>query len=92
MKYIALLRGINVSGKNIIKMELLRSEMSALPVFNVSTYIQSGNILFESNEDAASLTRLITNMLKDRFELDITVIIVTPEDLENAIANNFFIM
>ena len=48
--YIALLRGINVSGHKIIKMELLRKAMADSGFNNVSTYIQSGNILFQSNE------------------------------------------
>jgi uncharacterized protein (DUF1697 family) len=46
MTYIAMLRGINVSGKNIIKMEELKSPLKSLRFENLKTYIQSGNIVF----------------------------------------------
>jgi uncharacterized protein (DUF1697 family) len=49
MKYVAILRGINVSGKNLIKMDALRISMEGLGFQSVVTYIQSGNICFESN-------------------------------------------
>ena len=51
--YLALLRGINVSGKNIIKMEDLRKRMEAAGYAAVKTFIQSGNILFTSGERSA---------------------------------------
>jgi uncharacterized protein (DUF1697 family) len=47
--YIALLRGINVGGKNIIKMAELKKVFEKIGLCNVRTYIQSGNVLFKSN-------------------------------------------
>lgn len=48
MKYIALICGIHVSGKNIVKMEVLRKYMETYGFENVITFIQSGNIIFET--------------------------------------------
>lgn len=91
MKFVALLRGVNVSGKNIIKMESLRKAMSRLPVSNVSTYIQSGNILFEAEAALApSVSTMISDLIASEFSLDITVIIKTPDELSDAIENNPF--
>lgn len=50
MQYIALLRGINVGGKNMIKMFDIKASLEKEGLYNIRTYIQSGNILFESNE------------------------------------------
>ena len=54
MKYVALLRGINVGGKNMIPMVKLKESLEADGIINVRTYIQSGNILFESDERSTS--------------------------------------
>lgn len=51
VRYVAFLRGINVSGKNIIKMEDLREIFDSLGFKNTTTYIQSGNVLFEADEN-----------------------------------------
>jgi uncharacterized protein (DUF1697 family) len=51
MKYIAFLRGINVGGKNKIKMENLREVFGSLGFENVKTYINSGNVIFETDEN-----------------------------------------
>ena len=53
--YIALLRGINVGGKNLIKMAELKQMFEGLGLSNVQTYIQSGNVLFRSQEEEESL-------------------------------------
>ena len=50
MKYIALLRGINVGGNNKVEMKKLKDVFEALGFKNVSTYINSGNVIFETNE------------------------------------------
>lgn len=87
--YIALLRGINVSGQKIIKMELLRKALTELDFENVSTYIQSGNILFQSNiSDTKKLEIQIHDLIEKHFGFDVAVIVVTPEDLKTIIAKN----
>ncbi len=52
MKHLALLRGINVSGHNMIKMEALKSTLEAIGFTNVVTYIQSGNVFVEADEES----------------------------------------
>ena len=58
--YIGLLRGINVSGKNILKMEELRKLLTDLHLENVSSYLQSGNVIFQSEKrDREGLTLIL---------------------------------
>ena len=52
MRYVALLRGINVTGKNMIKMEMLRSTFESLGFKNVVSYINSGNLAFDCSKTA----------------------------------------
>lgn len=87
--YIALLRGINVSGHKIIKMELLRRVLSELDFENIRTYIQSGNIIFESNSsDIAKLEKQIATKIEEHFGFAVPVAIVTPEELLAVINKN----
>lgn len=85
--YIALLRGINVGGKNIIKMADLKLAFIAMGFSQVQTYIQSGNVLFESHEDEASLRKRIEYEIEVSFGLKITVILRKAEELERIIEN-----
>lgn len=90
-KFIALLRGINVSGQKLIKMEALRAAMQELPFQDVSTYIQSGNILLSSDgKDSPEIGRMIREKVLERFGFDVSVIVVTPEELETAVLENPF--
>ena len=90
--YIALLRGINVSGHKIIKMELLREVLLNNGLHNVSTYMQSGNILFESaNENAASLEHEIAQMIFKQFGFDVAVRITTLVELQQILNENPFV-
>ncbi|MGC1239930.1 MAG: DUF1697 domain-containing protein, partial [Chryseosolibacter sp.] len=84
--YIALLRGINVGGKNKIKMEDLREALGAMGLSRVQTYIQSGNILFESDEDEATLCHRIEQEVEKVFGLSIKVIIRASEELKKIAA------
>lgn len=87
--YIALLRGINVSGHKIIKMETLRKALETLDFKNVSTYIQSGNILFQSNEESIpKLEKQIVDLIFKHFSFDVPVTIVTPNDLKKIVREN----
>lgn len=80
--YIALLRGINVSGKNLIRMELLVKAMTETGLLNVRTYIQSGNIVFESPEkDEERFAVLITEKIKERFGFIISVLVLQQKAL-----------
>jgi len=90
--YIALLRGINVSGHKIIKMETLREVLSALDFQNISTYIQSGNVIFESAiTDTAVLENQISKKILEHFGFEVPVRITTLEELEQIVAQNPFV-
>lgn len=87
-RYIALLRGINVGGNNIIKMAELRDAFEARGFGNVSTYINSGNILFDSA--AASIAEIKSTcekLIADGFNLDIPVCIISVSDLTDALTH-----
>ena len=87
MKYVALLRGINISGKNKITMSDLKSEFTTLGYKKVITYLNSGNVIFESDiEDKNTIRNNIQIMIKDRFEIDIPIYIITSQELEELIS------
>lgn len=86
--YIALLRGINVSGHKMIKMDKLKEVLKEINLSNISTYIQSGNVLFTSEEASSKkLEKDISNCIFKHFGHDVPVLIVTLEDLKEAIKN-----
>ncbi len=89
-KQIALLRGINVSGQKLIKMEALRESMKNLGLKDVSTYIQSGNVLFVSDDSQSVLQQKISAKIMDDFGFEVSVIVVAPDELEIAVAENPF--
>ncbi len=66
-RYVALLRGINVGGKNIIKMADLRTCLEDAGLHEVSTFIQSGNVLFESKAKRAAVAARIEAALSSTF-------------------------
>ena len=87
-QYLALLRGINVGGNNIIKMVDLKACFESIGFTDVVTYIQSGNILFKSEEqDNIKLTKKIENKLSDSFNYKSKIVLVTYNQLETIIKN-----
>jgi uncharacterized protein (DUF1697 family) len=77
MRYVALLRGINVGGKTLVKMASLKECIESLGLDDVSTYIASGNVLFASGEcDAAKLERNIERAIEQRFRLPVKVVVL----------------
>ena len=90
--YIALLRGINVSGHKIIKMERLREVLAELDFQNIRTYIQSGNVIFESSMDDVTVLELqVSQKIMEHFGFEVPVIITTLEELKKIVAENPFI-
>lgn len=90
-KYVAFLRGINVGGHNKIKMEALREMFSRLGYRNVSTYINSGNVIFETdrtNDD--ELSAKIEEAIELKFSLNIKVMVRKISEIEEIIKNNPF--
>lgn len=82
IRYVALLRGINISGKNKISMQELKKGFEDLNFSEVLTYINSGNIIFSSNiEDPYTIEKNIKLMIMHKFNLDIPVFIITIDEL-----------
>jgi uncharacterized protein (DUF1697 family) len=66
--HIAMLRGINVSGHKVIKMDALRASFAALRLRRVTTYVQSGNVIFETTgKSSSSLSKRIGQRMQDDF-------------------------
>lgn len=87
MKYIVLLRGINISGKNKISMAELKSELDK-NYQNVLTYLNSGNVILNSDEDKEYIMNDIYSVIKNKFNLDIPVFVITMNELENILNNS----
>lgn len=80
-RYVALLRGINVGGRNKVPMADLRAAMEEDGHGVVETYIQSGNVVFESDAPAASLEQRLEAALERRFGLPILVVVRSHRQL-----------
>ncbi len=87
--YITLLRGINVSGKNLIKMAELKQLFATIGFKNAITYIQSGNVIFTSIEkNTSKIETKITKAIKTKFSYDIKVLVITKKELEITFNSN----
>jgi uncharacterized protein (DUF1697 family) len=76
VRYVALLRGINVGGKALVRMAELKTCFEKLGFDGVSTYIASGNVLFETGDNAAGLATTIEAAIEERFELPVKVVVL----------------
>ncbi|MEI2316612.1 DUF1697 domain-containing protein [Bacillus paramobilis] len=83
--YITLLRGINVGGHKVIKMADLKQMFESIELKQVKTYIQSGNIVFESEKDVDFLNKRIQSEIKNVFGFDVPVMLRTHEEFINMI-------
>ena len=81
MRYVALLRGINVGGHAVIRMADLSSCVAELGYEGVRTYIASGNVLFESSGRPAHLEAELEQALEQRFELPIRVAVRSAREV-----------
>ena len=82
MKYIVLLRGINVGGNHKVEMKRLKALFQSLGYTNVSTYINSGNVLFESDKKQAAVHKEIEISLRDTFGFNIQALIKTELEIQ----------
>jgi uncharacterized protein (DUF1697 family) len=90
MKYVVLLRGINVGGKNKIPMAILKKCVEELGFSNVSTFIASGNVILESNKPVDEIKAQLEKALPESFKLDdelIKVLVLTRNQLQSVIDN-----
>ena len=91
MKYVALLRAINVGGNHIVRMEELRKAFKVAGYKNISTLLATGNVIFESsNEDIEELTDSLEIFLKKRFGFEIPVLLRTMDSIKALYASDPF--
>jgi len=86
-RYIVLLRGINVSGKNKLPMKDLRELLRSAGFQNVQTYIQSGNLVLDSEKSAKEVETSITKNVQDEFGYEVPAFTYTVEDWEDILKN-----
>lgn len=82
MKYIALLRGINVGGNRKVEMKKLRILFESLGFTNVSTYINSGNIIFESDDNSETVLLKIQKVFEKTFDFEIPTLVKTEKEMK----------
>jgi len=85
-KYFAFLRAVNVSGKNKISMPQLKQYLIEDGLQNVSTYLNSGNIIFQTQEQNLSvITNQIASVIKEKFSLDIQVLVLSVTQVKEIV-------
>ncbi len=88
MQYLIFLRGINISGKNKISMQILKNLLEDNDFKNVSTYLNSGNVILKCDEfDKNTLSKKIFTLVKDKFKIDIPIFVTTKDELEDVLNN-----
>lgn len=87
-RFVALLRGINVGGHNLISMADLRDAFEAEGYSNATTYIQSGNVLFESDSARGSLEKELEAMLQRRLGVELVVVVRSHSQVRNLVAKS----
>lgn len=88
---VSMLRGVNVGGRNLIKMEALRTLYESLGLLDVQTYVQSGNVVFRTTErNLAPLARRIEDGIERGFAFRAGTVLRTASDLRDAVAKNPF--
>lgn len=82
MKYIALLRGINVGGHRKVEMKRLKSLLESIGYSNVSTYLNSGNALFETQDNQKQIQEDVSKALLEEFGFEITTLIKSEDEIK----------
>jgi uncharacterized protein (DUF1697 family) len=91
--YISMLRGINVGGHKKIKMDVLKQLYVELGYINVQTYIQSGNIIFQTQDtDTADLEKRISKQILKVIGLEVPVLVLKLDEMKRIVENNPFIL
>ena len=87
-RYLAFLRGINISGKNKLSMAQLKTDFEALGFSEVKTYLNSGNVVFSCKEsEETALAAQIEQMIKENDSLDIPVFVIAQQKLETLLCH-----
>ena len=91
-KYIAILRGVNVGGHNRVNMQRLREALAGKGLKDVQTYIQSGNIVFQTGMQGTSgPAKKIAGVLKTDFNVDVPVLVRSASEWMRTVENNPFV-
>jgi len=85
-RYVALLRGINVGGRNKVAMADLREAVAVAGYEAVATHIQSGNVLFQTDRPAAGLEEDLESVLEARFGIPLVVVVRSHRQLRSVVA------
>ena len=88
--YVALVRGINLGSRKRVSMPDLRKLFTSLGAEDVTTYVQSGNVVFKSSEGARKLTAAIERRIRRDLGLTVTVLVRTQPQLAKVLAGNPF--
>jgi len=89
--YISILRGINVGGHKKIKMDILKQLYFELGYINVQTYIQSGNVIFQTmDSDTIAVEKKITKQILKVTGLEVPVLVLKLDELKQIVENNPF--
>jgi uncharacterized protein (DUF1697 family) len=91
LTYIALLRGINLGSHNKVPMPALRALAEDLGYADVSTYIQSGNVILTSSESATKVASALAKGIAAEFGIDIAVLVRTKQQLQKVVDGNPFL-
>ena len=91
MKYIAILRGINVGGHRKILMADLKLLLAQLNLRSIITYIQSGNVIFETNEPKQALEEKIALLIQENYDFEVPVIVIPAAIFKKLSALNPYI-
>ncbi len=83
MNYVAFLRGINVGGKNIVKMKDLKQMFTDLGMKNVRTYVQSGNVVFDSDFSKEVIKEMISKRFTEYYNFTCILMIRSVEEMED---------
>ncbi len=90
VKYAAFLRGINIGGKNIVKMSDLKKSLADKQFKDVKTYINSGNIVFRHEDNRKEIKDTISEIIQSQFNINIDMVIKTEKEVNNIIVNSPF--
>src|SRR4030095_10597916 len=87
--HVAMLRGINVGSGKVVKMERLRASFAALGFGGVRTYVQSGNVVFESEQKSATgLSKKIEEKIQRDFGFTVPVLVKTSKEIAQTVNDN----
>jgi uncharacterized protein (DUF1697 family) len=87
-RFVVLLRGVNLAGRNRLSMPELREALEEAGFEEVSTYVQSGNVVLSSSKSATQVRGDVERLLADRFGLDVAVVVRTRAELARVVERN----